>query len=269
LVQRPDQYEVVVLTNLQGDIVSDLCAGLVGGLGFAPSTNVGDNISIFEAVHGTAPDIAGRGIANPTSLLMSGIMMLRHIGLLREAHEIEGALLRTLEDGVHTGDFGDKTIPVSNTKEFSQAIISNLGKFPIGTEMRKPISERLGFRKPERPEHQKVMIGEKKQIEIEGVDLFFNSDERASDLAPKISRNLPEGMKLISLTNRGTVVWPNGSVYTECSTGYGARITGKDFKKVDFWKLSQTLEGTISIGSTEFLYLIDGVRSYSLGQGQA
>ena len=81
LVTRPDTFDVVVLTNLQGDIVSDLCAGLVGGLGFAPSANIGDHISIFEAVHGTAPDIAGKNIANPTALLLSGIAMLRHLGL--------------------------------------------------------------------------------------------------------------------------------------------------------------------------------------------
>ncbi|MGL5888674.1 MAG: isocitrate/isopropylmalate family dehydrogenase, partial [Bacteroidia bacterium] len=80
LVARPGEFDVVVLPNLQGDIISDLCAGLVGGLGFAPSANIGDNISIFEAVHGTAPDIAGQQKANPTALLMSGIMMLRHLG---------------------------------------------------------------------------------------------------------------------------------------------------------------------------------------------
>jgi len=269
LVQRPDQFEVVVLTNLQGDIVSDLCAGLVGGLGFAPSTNVGDNISIFEAVHGTAPDIAGKGIANPTSLLMSGIMMLKHVGLLKEAYTIEGALLRTLEDGVHTGDFGDKSIPVSNTEEFTNAIIKNLGNFPRLSEMRKPYRDRVEFRLPQIPQQQKVMSSETKEISIVGIDLFFNSLEQANVLAPKIISSLPKGMELISLTNRGTVVWPNGSVYTECSTGYGARITGSDYAKEDYWDLSKKLEEVISIGSTEFLYLIDGKRSYSLGQGQS
>ena len=93
LVSKPDLIDVVVLTNLQGDIVSDLCAGLVGGLGFAPSANIGDHISIFEAVHGTAPDIAGKNIANPTALLLSGIGMLRHLGLMQSASMIENALL--------------------------------------------------------------------------------------------------------------------------------------------------------------------------------
>ena len=130
LVVRPQEFDVVVLTNLQGDIISDLCAGLVGGLGFAPSANIGDHISIFEAVHGTAPDIAGKNIANPTALLLSGIAMLRHLGFMQNAAVIENALLYTLEQGVHTGDFGDKSIPGKNTTEFAQAIINNFGKTP-------------------------------------------------------------------------------------------------------------------------------------------
>src|SRR6195952_3715867 len=131
LVTRPDQFDVVVLTNLQGDIVSDLCAGLVGGLGFAPSANIGDHISIFEAVHGTAPDIAGKNIANPTALLLSGFGMLRHLGLMEAATTIENALLYTLESGVHTGDFGDKTKVSQNTTQFAAAIVGNFGKTPV------------------------------------------------------------------------------------------------------------------------------------------
>src|SRR5205085_3081684 len=130
LVTRPDLFDVVVLTNLQGDIVSDLCAGLVGGLGFAPSANIGDHISIFEAVHGTAPDIMGKNIANPTALLLSGMALLRHVGLMESAATIENALLYTLEQGVHTGDFGDRAIASLNTSEFASAIISNFGKAP-------------------------------------------------------------------------------------------------------------------------------------------
>src|SRR5882757_7349208 len=130
LVVRPQEFDVVVLTNLQGDIISDLCAGLVGGLGFAPSANIGDHIAIFEAVHGTAPDIAGKNIANPTALLLSGISMLRHVGLMENAAIIENALLYTLEQGIHTGDFGDKAIPALNTTAFAEAIIKNFGQVP-------------------------------------------------------------------------------------------------------------------------------------------
>src|SRR5205809_904733 len=130
LVTHPDLFDVIVLTNLQGDIVSDLCAGLVGGLGFAPSANIGDHICIFEAVHGTAPDIAGKNIANPTALLLSGIAMLRHLGLMESAAIIENALLYTLEQGVHTGDFGNKSTSSVNTAEYAEAIIKNFGKTP-------------------------------------------------------------------------------------------------------------------------------------------
>ncbi len=97
LVVKPHDFDVIVLTNLQGDIISDLCAGLVGGLGFAPSANIGDQISIFEAVHGTAPDIAGRNLANPTALLMSSIMMLRHLSLTEQAARIENAMIATVD----------------------------------------------------------------------------------------------------------------------------------------------------------------------------
>ncbi len=130
LVLKPHQYQMIVLPNLQGDIASDLAAGLVGGLGFAPSANIGNHISIFEAVHGTAPDIAGRGVANPTSLILSGLMMLRHICMAREAATIENALLATLESGVHTGDFGDKATPAVGTRKFVEEIIARLGTSP-------------------------------------------------------------------------------------------------------------------------------------------
>ncbi len=129
LVLRPDAYQMIVLPNLQGDIVSDLAAGLVGGLGFAPSANIGEGVAIFEAVHGTAPDIAGKGVANPTSLLLSGLIMLRHIGLAKQAAIINNALLATLEDGIHTGDVkGDK--PPVRTMAFAEAIAANLGRMP-------------------------------------------------------------------------------------------------------------------------------------------
>src|SRR5690606_12269455 len=121
LVINPNKHDMIVLPNLQGDIVSDLAAGLVGGLGVAPSANIGDRIAIFEAVHGTAPDIAGKGVANPTSLLLSGLMMLRHIGLGSIAASINNALLATLEEGVRTGDVRGSGEPVG-TRAFAEAI---------------------------------------------------------------------------------------------------------------------------------------------------
>lgn len=123
LVMKPEQFDVVVTTNLFGDILSDLCAGLVGGLGVVAGANIGDNMAIFEAVHGSAPDIAGKGIANPTALLRSAIMMLHHIDLKEEANRIEKALEATLANSAEcTGDLGGK----ASTMEFAQNIIAKL-----------------------------------------------------------------------------------------------------------------------------------------------
>src|SRR5678816_677447 len=178
LVTRPDTFDVVVLTNLQGDIVSDLCAGLVGGLGFAPSANIGDHISIFEAVHGTAPDIAGKNIANPTALLLSGLSMLRHVGLTENAAVIENALLYTLESGVHTGDFGDKTKPSVNTTQFADAIIKNFGKEPtVGAKPMLPDmpATQTIFKLEKNPMMESI---EKENEKIVGVDFFIESNEQ-------------------------------------------------------------------------------------------
>jgi isocitrate dehydrogenase (NAD+) len=123
LVIRPEKFDVMVLPNLYGDIVSDLCAGLVGGLGVAPSGNIGEQGAIFEAVHGSAPDIAGKGLANPTALLLSSVMMLRHLGELSIAARVEAAMQKVLKEGQHvTGDLGGK----ASTAEMTDAIIGAL-----------------------------------------------------------------------------------------------------------------------------------------------
>ena len=120
LVKNPEKYDVMVMENLYGDIVSDLCAGLVGGLGGVPGANIGLGPSLFEAVHGTAPDIAGKGIANPTALLLSTVMMLEHLKMTDAATRLEKAILRVYADGkVRTGDLGGK----ATTAEFTKAVI--------------------------------------------------------------------------------------------------------------------------------------------------
>ncbi|MDX6612816.1 MAG: isocitrate dehydrogenase [Blastocatellia bacterium] len=123
LVMRPEQFDVLLCENLYGDIVSDLCAGLIGGLGLVPGANIGEKGAVFEAVHGSAPDIAGQGIANPTALLQSGILMLRYIEERAAADKIENAMLRTFEEGkVRTRDIGG----TSGTVEFADAIVANM-----------------------------------------------------------------------------------------------------------------------------------------------
>jgi isocitrate dehydrogenase len=271
LVTRPDTFDVVVLTNLQGDIVSDLCAGLVGGLGFAPSANIGDHICIFEAVHGTAPDIAGKNIANPTALLLSGIAMLRHLGLMQNAAEIENALLYTLEQGVHTGDFGDKSNPSLNTTQFADAIISNFGKQPklnakevIPNMPVTPTSFKL-------EKNPMLVSREMEEEHIAGVDLFIESDEQPEVIAKKCQRHAGVKFNLINVSNRGTQVWPTGSVFTNLVNQYNVRfesIDGSPLNQQDIIGLYASLSGNFKICSLELLNMFGDKKAYSLAQGQ-
>lgn len=271
LVTKPDSFDTVVLTNLQGDIVSDLCAGLVGGLGFAPSANIGDHICIFEAVHGTAPDIAGKNIANPTALLLSGLAMLRHLGYMRNAAEIENALLYTLEQGIHTGDFGDKNVKAKNTTEFAEAIIGNFGKTP------KLNAKELLPNMPATPtafkldKNPMLVSKETEQDIIAGVDMFIESDEQPEMIARKCQRHAGVKFNLVNVSNRGTQVWPTGSVFTNLVNQYNVRfesIDGSPLNQQDIIGLYVSLSGNFKICSLELLNRWGDKKAYSLAQGQ-
>jgi isocitrate dehydrogenase len=271
LVSKPQTFEVVVLTNLQGDIMSDLCAGLVGGLGFDPSANIGDNISIFEAVHGTAPDITGKNIANPTALLLSGFMMLRFLGLMEHASTIENALLVTLEEGNHTGDFGDKIKPALNTTEFSDLIIKNLGRVPSFGAARKSETVVSSYKIPKLPATQKMMFTANRKTEsVIGVDLFFESQQTAAEIAPILKKHERDGAKLIMISNRGTQVWPTGSVFTECVDQYRARFEVKEGVSSlnEMMSLAASAGADFFVSSVELLRSFDSKPAYSLAQGQ-
>jgi isocitrate dehydrogenase len=271
LVTRPDTFDVLVLTNLQGDIVSDLCAGLVGGLGFAPSANIGDHIAIFEAVHGTAPDIAGKNIANPTALLLSGLAMLRHVGLMENAAVIENALLYTLENGTHTGDFGDKTKASVNTTQFAETIIANFGKSPeIGA--REVIANQAGTPTPLKLAMNSMMVSTEGINEtIVGVDLFIESNEQPAVIAEKCKRHGGVKFNLINISNRGTQVWPTGSVYTNLVNQYNVRfesINDEPLNQQDVIGLYVSMSGNFKICSFELLNMWGDKKAYSLAQGQ-
>ena len=271
LVTRPDLFDVVVLTNLQGDIVSDLCAGLVGGLGFAPSANIGDHICIFEAVHGTAPDIAGKNIANPTALLLSGIAMLRHLGFMENAAIIENALLYTLENGIHTGDFGDKKIQPVNTTQFAETIISNFGKVPQMNA--KPVLPNMPatptvFKLQKNP----MLVSKEMQEEtIIGADMFIESAEQPETIAHKCQRHAGVKFRLVNVSNRGTQVWPTGSIFTNLVNQYNVRFESLDnspLMQQDIIGLYITLSADFKICSLELLNMWGDKRAYSLAQGQ-
>jgi isocitrate dehydrogenase len=279
LVMRPQQYQMIVLPNLQGDIVSDLAAGLVGGLGFAPSANIGKHMSIFEAVHGTAPDIAGRGIANPTSLVLSGLMMLRHIGLVRQAGLIQNALLTALEDGVRTGDFGDPAKPALATRDFTKGIMDRLGSSPK-TVTPAAVPEHAAaaptYKKPERPQAQ-IMVRTFTNVvsHVAGCDIYLDTPLSPIAVADEMIRAAEDTpFRLTLISNRGTQVWPVGSVYTECVDYYRVRFELKDGARPGDFGQSRTvalldkIAEKFTVCSYELLRVFDGVKGYSLAQGQ-
>jgi isocitrate dehydrogenase len=271
LVVCPDQFDVIVMTNLQGDIISDLCAGLVGGLGFAPSANIGDHISIFEAVHGTAPDIAGKNIANPTALLLSGLGMLRHLGFWENAAVIENALLYTLEQGIRTGDFGDRSKPAANTTEFAQTIINNFGRVPE-QGLKPSIPNAPETAAVCRLERNTMMVSRELSDElIMGVDVFIESAEPHDEVARKCLQHTRDLFKLVTISNRGTQVWPKGSVYTNLVNQYTCRfesVGDTAVTQTDILELLKRLTQDFKICSTELLNMWDGKKAYSLAQGQ-
>jgi isocitrate dehydrogenase len=273
LVLRPDAYKMVVLTNLQGDIVSDLAAGLVGGLGFAPSANIGDQISIFEAVHGTAPDIAGQDLANPTSLLLSGLIMLRHIGMRKTAAIIENALLYTLESGVHTGDVKGEGNPVGTTA-FAEAIAQNLGKNPETIEgCSVTAKDELHHTPPVRPSvNQMMTTHEQVQTTVCGCDIFLESTLNPTELASRLQR-LTEStpFHLTVISNRGTQVWPTGSPYTEIVNECCVRFELNEGVQIGQGPTVHLLAKVAEkFTVTEFIpiRMYDGQRGFSLAQGQ-
>lgn len=191
LVSRPEQFDVLLLPNLFGDIVSDLCAGLVGGLGVAPGGNIGRNAAVFEAVHGSAPDIAGRGLANPTAFLLSGIQMLGYLGLNGYAMRIQTALQKTLKAGVKTRDLGG----TASTRQFTDAVTANLPPMNEATSTHeKPVRVVI----PEPESHFRHA-----PWSIAGLDLFF----RHSGGIPELPESLGK-FRLAMISNRGTKVFP-------------------------------------------------------------
>ncbi|MCA9272246.1 MAG: hypothetical protein KDA31_04285 [Phycisphaerales bacterium] len=276
LVLKPQSYKMVVLPNLQGDIVSDLAAGLVGGLGFAPSANIGEKVSIFEAVHGTAPDIAGQNKANPTSLLLSGLILLRHIGMQKQAATIENALIYTLESGVHTGDVRGEKEPVG-TAEFARAVADNLGKTPSERYAREvPAQDTPNFTPPERPRVNRMMrTYETLTSAIVGCDIYIETLLAPHDLAQRlemICANTP--FKLTMMSSRGTQVWPTGSVYTEVVDYYRARfelrdkaMTGRVGQQAPIFLFEKVGE-KFDVASFQILKEFEGKRGFSLAQGQ-
>jgi isocitrate dehydrogenase len=222
LVKRPEQFEVLVTTNMNGDILSDLSSALIGGLGFAPSANIGNEVAIFEAVHGSAPKYAGRNVINPTAVILSAVLMLRYLGLFAEAAAIEHAIFVTLESGVLTGDVVGYDRGASTT-DYTDAIISNLGRRTERWAIRdvKPLQLPVLDPAPDyvRPASRAVV----------GLDVFVESPLSASELGASLMELTHDTrLSLVMISSRGTKVFPPTGALTETGDHFRCRFIIKE-----------------------------------------
>jgi isocitrate dehydrogenase len=268
IADTPEYFDVVVTSNLYGDIISDVTAQIAGSVGLAGSANIGASCSMFEAIHGSAPDIAGKKIANPSGLLMGAVQMLDYIGEVKAAAEIQNAWLKTLEEGVHTADIynNENSTKKVGTMEFADAVISNLGKLPTHLPEVKPAKD-----KPFQLPSNSLPLPSKK--ELKGVDVFVDDKETNPDkVAAKLQLMNFDDLELVMITNRGVKVWPNGFEETFCTNHWRCRFitsSERNIHKEDIVKLLLTaIEKRIDVIKTENLYTFDGERGFSLGQGQ-
>jgi isocitrate dehydrogenase len=277
LADTPEAFDVVVMPNLYGDIISDIAAQIAGSVGLAGSANIGEECAMFEAIHGSAPDIAGENVANPSGLINAAVMMLVHLGETVTAQNIQNAWLKTLEDGMHTADIFDaeSSSKLVSTEEFQDAVIERLGQTPTELapvhypEDAETIEIELSYsRGPEQPS---------KNIErtLKGVDVFVywepGPPENLADSLKEGMKSSSEAMDLLMFTNRGTKVWPEGMEETFCTDHWRCRFVSKDgeLKPSDIIELQKNLsENGIDIIKTENLYEFGGERAYSLGQGE-
>lgn len=266
---NPEIFDVIVLPNLYGDIISDIAAEIMGSVGLAGSSNIGAECSMFEAIHGSAPDIAGKDLANPSGLLKGGILMLNHLGQSKVAEKIENAWLKTIEDGIHTADIYSPNTSKSKagTLEFTEAIVERLGKTP------KVLSE-VVF--PQESKPIEIQLKEVKPIKktLDGVDIFLcENDRNPNNLGGSLSKAI-EGspFELIMITNRGVKVWPDGNPHTFCTDHWRCRFMAKNNCYVtnkDLIELQRIITfKNFEIIKTENLYNFAGELGYSLGQGQ-
>lgn len=268
VADTPEDFDVIVTGNLYGDILSDITAQLTGSVGLGGSANIGEQCAMFEAIHGSAPTIAGQDIANPSGLLRAAVMLLTHIGQPEPAERIKNAWLCTLEAGVHTVDIYKEGLSKKKvgTKEFADAVIDNLGNKPesLGSvEYAKGIALKL-------PPYERRTPAKKTLL---GVDVFVDWKGKNPDELATVLQRLSDELPLVMITNRGVKVWPEGFEETFCTDHWRCRYQtddeGADLSPqliVDL--LGKAVQEKVDVIKTENLYAFDGKRGFSLGQGQ-
>jgi isocitrate dehydrogenase len=268
MADTPELFDVIVMPNLYGDVLSDVAAQITGSVGLAGSANIGEECAMFEAIHGSAPRRAGQNSANPSGLLQGAVMMLNHIGQTDIAEKVQNAWLKTIEDGIHTYDiFKEGTSKQKvGTNEFALAVIDNLGKKPAQLkEVNYNNTATLNL-----PKYIRKPAAKK---ELLGVDLFVHwPGTDPNELAEIIHQLDTNELKLSMITNRGIKVYPEGFKETFCTDHWRCRFkpnTGNQIRKSDIPALlSNALTLNIDVIKTENLYSFDGKEAFSLGQGQ-
>ncbi|MER0442159.1 NADP-dependent isocitrate dehydrogenase [Emticicia sp. W12TSBA100-4] len=268
MADTPEAFDVIVMPNLYGDVLSDVAAQIAGSVGLAGSANIGEECAMFEAIHGSAPRRAGQNMANPSGLLQGAIMMLNHIGQTKVAEKVQNAWLKTIEDGIHTYDIYKEGISKEKvgTKEFAQAVIANLGQEP---KLLKSVSyaENATLNLP------KYVRKAPAKKELVGVDLFVHWAGKSPDELAAIVQTLNTNeVKLSMITNRGIKVWPEGFEETFCTDHWRCRFKPTEgnqmSKEAIIQLLGRAIEKGIDTVKTENLYTFDGKMGFSLGQGQ-
>ena len=270
MADTPEMFDVIVMPNLYGDILSDVAAQIAGSVGLAGSSNIGDGFAMFEAIHGSAPRRAGQDKANPSGLLQGAVLMLTHLGQVEVAERVQNAWLRTLEDGLHTYDIAtpDFTREIVSTSAFARAVVDRLGSKP----------EKLPLRSFRGGEQRKVPLSSKvdragEPRETIGVDVFLcQADADPQQLGEQMNQFSNETLKLKMVTNRGVKVWPDGMPETFCTDHWRCRFVSPDQKSIPLGAIVQLLERVACAGfefiKTENLCTFGGERGYSLGQGE-
>ena len=266
LADAPEQFDVILLPNLYGDIISDVAAEIAGSVGLAGSANIGMTCAMFEAIHGSAPDIAGKGIANPSGLLLAAVQMLVHIGQGDVATTIHNAWLRTIEDGVHTADIFDANVSKqkAGTDEFASAVIARLGQSP---KVLKPVayaaSPSIEVKVPTRARQKKEQVG---------IDVFLDEPNVTPEqLGKSLEQLAGPDFRLDMLSNRGQKVYPGGAPETLCVDAFRCRFistSGAVSTEQVIALVTRLAKAGHPFVKSEGLFTFDGEDGFTKGQGQ-
>ncbi len=264
LADTPENFDVVVMPNLYGDILSDVAAQIAGSVGLAGSANIGENVAMFEAIHGSAPRRAGQNLANPSGLLLGAILMLVHINQTDIAERVHNAWLRTIEEGLHTYDIYAEGVSKEKvgTKEFAEAVVARLGQKP---ETLKAVSYKAG----EEGVESKPLISNRPpaQKDLVGVDVFLDWNKGSADeLGSALQGVETQGLRLALISNRGVEVWPKGQPDTFCTDHWRCRYFATD-GMITHAQIASLLEQVSAAGfdfiKIENLYNFDGQPGFS------